>query len=1184
MERSHDGIVFLDEHLQARYANPAFTHLTGLSVADILGLPLEAWGAPETVLALLRPACQACVEGADDQNLTLQWPAHGQVPARAVSCQVALAGDGRTLTVVLSPEPAEEALRASEARLQAVLEVLSVGVYLADADGHIVSANRAGRAIWGEDLPMSQSPGEYGEDYPAWWAATGERITSEQWGLARALARGEVSHAEEIEIQSRDGTRKRILNYALPIRGEGEEIVGAVSVNVDISDRVRVEEALRASNERLREVLDNSQDVVEKYSVVTGRLEYVSPSILGNTGYSVDEFLAMTADQTRALIHPEDYPGYMQRTGELLASQEPAPHDRLEFRWRTNRGAWRWFSSTRTLIRDADGTPDSVVAILRDITTQFELEQALRASEERLREVLDGVPDVIAKNDARTGVFEYVSPAVRTTHGYTVEEFMALTVDEVRAMAHPEDRPTLLEQTRLLMADTAPRPSDLVEFRWRTKEGAWRWFSVARTLIRDADGAPASLVTTIRDISARKALEQTLQESEARLRVVLETLPVGVYIVEADGRVVTTNRTAQRIFGQTPLSPDPNAYGQDYPAWWPDGRRVESHEWGMARALATGEQVEAEEMEVRKTDGSRTTILNYALPIRNARGAITGGVAVNVDITERKAQERALHERMAALAALHEASRVLTEPTDSRSLLQSACDLVVGLFGLRMAWAGVLTENEQVLVPDAVAGDDQNYLGHVRIDLTDPNWQNVPVSRALRSGQPVVVNDVAVDPMILPEWRPRALASGLHSLAALPIRPGERVVGALVVYGDKVGRLDEDAVRTLQALANLVGVALDRAALLERVRQHAEKLEEQVAVRTAQLQASEERARAIFEQSTVGSALLDIQGRVLQSNPALQEMLGLDDQALRGRDLAALTWAPEDDEEDPFAGVLSGVEHVRAAERRFARPNGEAGWANVVVSTIRGEGETPQYLLGILEDVTETRAAMAALVQAEKLTVTGKLAATLTHEVNNPLQAVVGCLGLAREALAEGKDPQRFLTVAYDEVRRAARIVTRFRDLYQRSEDERPAPTALNELVDQVLTLSTRRAEEAGVVVDWRPGEGLPTLLLRRDALKQVFLNLVLNALEAMPQGGRLTVTTEASSELGGVLARVRDTGVGISPEDQAKVFESFYSGKDEGLGLGLYVCRSIVQQHGGNITLDSILGQGSTFSVWLPA
>jgi PAS domain S-box-containing protein len=234
-------------------------------------------------------------------------------------------------------------------------------------------------------------------------------------------------------------------------------------------------------------------------------------------------------------------------------------------------------------------------------------------------------------------------------------------------------------------------------------------------------------------------------------------------------------------------------------------------------------------------------------------------------------------------------------------------------------------------------------------------------------------------------------------------------------------------------------------------------------------------------------------------------------------------------------------------------------------------------------DITEQRHAQEALIQTERLTAIGRMAASLAHEINNPIQSVVGCLGLAIETLAEGEDATRFLDVAMEESERAARIVYRMRDL-GRSEDGHKEPAAVGELLEKVLILTGHQAHNQQVEVSWEGEDSLPPVPMVRDRIQQVFLNLVLNALEAMPEGGELHIRAGHTDEPAGVQVSFADTGVGIAPEEVARLFEAFHSTKQLGLGLGLYVSRNIVQEHGGWIDVQSEVGQGATFNVWLPA
>jgi signal transduction histidine kinase len=239
----------------------------------------------------------------------------------------------------------------------------------------------------------------------------------------------------------------------------------------------------------------------------------------------------------------------------------------------------------------------------------------------------------------------------------------------------------------------------------------------------------------------------------------------------------------------------------------------------------------------------------------------------------------------------------------------------------------------------------------------------------------------------------------------------------------------------------------------------------------------------------------------------------------------------------------------------------------------------------MIEDVTEQRQAQEALIQAEKLTITGRLAASLAHEINNPLQSVIGCLGLAQESLEvdEKKEALELLQIAAEELERVSGIVSDLRDLNGPTDPSDRKPVDVNLQVEHILMLTREQFQKRGVEVEWEPTDKLPALIMVPDRLRQAFLNLVLNALEAMPDGGRLCIGTDCTGDSGWVCVTFADTGCGIAPEVIPRLFEPFYTTKANGLGLGLYITHDVVEEHGGRIEVESLLGEGTTFTVWLP-
>ncbi len=227
--------------------------------------------------------------------------------------------------------------------------------------------------------------------------------------------------------------------------------------------------------------------------------------------------------------------------------------------------------------------------------------------------------------------------------------------------------------------------------------------------------------------------------------------------------------------------------------------------------------------------------------------------------------------------------------------------------------------------------------------------------------------------------------------------------------------------------------------------------------------------------------------------------------------------------------------------------------------------------------------AYGELVQTEKLSAVGRLAAGVVHEVLNPIAVAVGRIDMVLADEAIDAPHRNFLKIAREELDRAVKIMLNLRDFAR----ERPSvktPEDLNALVTQTLELLTYEVQKRSVEVVMRL-ESLPAASVDRDQISQLLLNLIRNAIDAMPNGGRLTVATRAfpGDGRGSVEVRVIDTGEGMDESEKSRIFEPFFTTKGDGSGLGLPICQGIAEAHGGRIEVESRPGDGTTFSVKLP-
>jgi two-component system cell cycle sensor histidine kinase/response regulator CckA len=360
------------------------------------------------------------------------------------------------------------------------------------------------------------------------------------------------------------------------------------------------------------------------------------------------------------------------------------------------------------------------------------------------------------------------------------------------------------------------------------------------------------------------------------------------------------------------------------------------------------------------------------------------------------------------------------------------------------------------------------------------------------------------------------------------------------------------------------------------------------------LRRSEERFRAIFDHTAVGVALISADGHILQTNHALQEILGYSDEELFHLTLAEITH-PHDLPEDLrlHQEVLDGRRNSYRLQKRYLRKDGEVVWANLTASAVRDEDGRILFGVGMVEDITESRRMQAQLLQAQKMEAVGQLAGGIAHDFNNMLAVINGYAGLLLP-LTQGDET---LHEGLGEVLRAgerAADLTQQLLAFSRRQILAPRVIDLNEQVRATLGMLRRLIPET-IEVTTHLQSGLGHVRVDPSQADQILMNLALNARDAMPQGGCLTIETRAAAIERGhpagiepgryAVLCVSDTGCGMSEATLARIWEPFFTTKavGQGTGLGLATVYGIARQSGGYAEAHSTLGRGTAVEVYLP-
>jgi PAS domain S-box-containing protein len=447
----------------------------------------------------------------------------------------------------------------------------------------------------------------------------------------------------------------------------------------------------------------------------------------------------------------------------------------------------------------------------------------------------------------------------------------------------------------------------------------------------------------------------------------------------------------------------------------------------------------------------------------------------------------------------------------------------------------------------------------------------------IRTQEPVISDDASSEkPFSVDEY----VSSGrVRSVLCLPLIKQAKLVGVLYIENNVAASVfTRGRIAVLKLLASQAAISLENARLY------------------GELTVSEERWRTLFESVPVGVNMVGLDRRYVAANPAFQRMTGYSEAELRRLSPGDITY--EDDQTTPGAVIavqIVGKPYVQHREKRYLRKDGGVVWAEVDAFLAPVAGSAP-LLASVAVDITERKRAEEALRDARadlermaRLTTMGEFTASIAHEINQPLSAIVTQSEAALRFL-EREEPdldevQDSLSSILQDSMRAGEVI---RGLWALARKSVPQPTRLDidDVIRQVLAIARGELLRYNVVLHTELASSERLVMGDRVQLQQVLLNLIINGVEAMrgvTERARELTVSSTLAEPGSVLVAVEDAGAGLDPVVAERMFQPFFTTKSDGLGMGLSICRSIIEAHGGRLWVSPRAPHGAAVRFTIP-
>jgi len=895
-------------------------------------------------------------------------------------------------------------------------------------------------------------------------------------------------------------------------------------------ERVLEESRLRSVhrlNEGQMRILESALEAAANAIVITnvrGEVEWANPAFSRLTGYPAAE---VKGQNMRFLQSGRHEPSFYRALWKTVLAGDVWEGEMIN---RRKDGTLYPELMTITPIRGSDRRITRFVAIKQDFTERKRLEEELRSTHEKLRQLLTHSPAVLytLAVQGEAVVPRVISENVTTLLGFSVAE--ALEPDWFLNQVHPEDRGQIVASFQ----ETLSQGDGFLEFRIRHKQGPWSWVADRKRVIRNDAGHPVEVVGVWTDVTERRAAEEQIRFTEAAQRQSMETqaailnaLPAHVALLDSEGVIQAVNESWRRFGTANSLQSPDSGVGQCYLKIC-EGAAGEAA--AEARAAAAGIRAilrgEAREFSIEypcHAPAEPRWFRLVATPL--SEGGRAGAVVMHINVTQRRQTEISLR--------------------DSEERFRQLAENITEVF-----WVTDPAKNEMLYISPAY----ETIWGRTCESLRQSprNW--------LQAIHPADRERVTAAATSLQ-------TTGQYDEVYRILRPD----GSLRWIRDRAYPVLDAAGRAYR----IVGTAED---MTER-KLADEKLREQA---------------TLLDKAQDAILVRDLDHRVLYWNRSAERVYGWTVEEVLGRNVSELLYRRPAEYFAATEKVCSQGEWLGELEQ--VTKSGKALTVEGRWTLVRNEQGTPTSILCINTDITERKKLEAQFLRAQRMESIGTLAGGIAHDLNNVLAPIMVSVELLK-ADVQSADGLAMLETLMSCAQRGADLVKQVLTFARGVEGERIEINISHLLRDIRQVVRETFPKDIQVVVE--PGKDVWAVLGDPTQLHQVFMNLSVNARDAMPRGGKLHVKTtnlvlddmyasmNPDSQRGPhVLISFTDTGTGIPPEIRDRIFEPFFTTKEigKGTGLGLSTVMAIVRSHGGFISLYSELGQGTTFKVYLPA